>query len=401
MQDEWRVRHDLALNAGLRYDLQFLPDPIRTDTGNVSPRVGVAWSPGQGRTVVRASAGLYFDRIPLRATSNALQRDGTKYKAAVLAFGQPGAPVFPGTLAGFPAGVLPSITTIDPDIQNGHTVQASVQVERQIARDTAVSVGYLHVRGHDLIQSRNVNVPTLTAAQANAAGIPNLGRPNTQYGNISQYQSIGRSWYDGVTLSLRRRFSGFLSARASYTYGKALDDAGLAFFFTPQDNADPGDDKGRSDNDQKHRLALSGTIEVPRRLGRLRPRRFAAGFELGWIYSYGSPLPYNIQTGADRNADTNVNDRPVGVGRNTGEGFEFSSLDLRLSRRFAITGRLRVELLAEAFNVFNHANYQLPNNVIGTGTHATRGIRPGHRGRRSAADSARLEGELLRNGGRL
>src|SRR4030095_5678706 len=86
VQDEWKLRRDLTLNAGLRYDLQFLPDPVRTDAGNVSPRAGIAWAPGSGRTVVRASAGLYYDRIPLRATSNALQRDGTKYRAAVLAF---------------------------------------------------------------------------------------------------------------------------------------------------------------------------------------------------------------------------------------------------------------------------------------------------------------------------
>jgi Carboxypeptidase regulatory-like domain len=388
VQDEWRARRDLALNVGLRYDLQFLPDPIRTDTGNVSPRVGVAWSPGQGRTVVRASLGLFYDRIPLRASSNALQRDGSKYKVAVLAFGQPGAPSFPTTLSAFPAGVVPSVTTMDPDIQNGNSVQASVQVEHQIARETAASLAYLRVRGRELIMSHNVNVPTLTAAQANAAGIPNLGRPNPAYGNISQYESIGRSWYDGVTLSLRRRFSGFLSARASYTYGKALDDAGNAFFFTPQDNAEPGDDKGRSDNDQRHRLALSGTIEVPKAAADASAfRRFAAGFELGWIYSYGSPLPYNIQTGADRNADTNVNDRPVGVGRNTGVGFEYSSLDLRLSRRVAITNRFRLELLVEAFNALNHANYQLPNNVIGTGTTP----RPGYGLPTAAADPRQIQ----------
>jgi hypothetical protein len=284
--------------------------------------------------------------------------------------------------------VVPSITTIDPDIQSGNTVQASVQVERQIARDTAVSVGYLHVRGRELIVSRNVNVPTLTAAQAAAAGIPNLGRPDPEYGNISQYQSIGRSWYDGVTLSLRRRFSGFLSGRLSYAYGKALDDAGNAFFFTPQDNANPGDDKGRSDNDQRHRLAVSGTIEVPRAgSGASAVRRLVAGFELGWIYTYGSPLPFNIQTGADRNADTNVNDRPEGVGRNTGVGFSFSSLDLRVSKRIAVTERFRLELLADAFNALNHANYQLPNNVIGPGPTP----RPGYGLPTAAADPRQIQ----------
>lgn len=80
LQDEWRLRRDLTINAGIRYDLQDLPDPIKTDTNNIAPRLGVAYAPGSGRTVVRASYGIFFDRIPLRTTSNALQRDGTKYK---------------------------------------------------------------------------------------------------------------------------------------------------------------------------------------------------------------------------------------------------------------------------------------------------------------------------------
>jgi hypothetical protein len=78
-------------------------------------------------------------------------------------------------------------------------------------------------------------------------------------------------------------------------------------------------------------------------------------------------LPFNILTGNDRNFDTNVNDRPVGVARNAGKGFDFASLDLRVSRTFAITERVRLEALLEGFNVLNRTNLQLPNNVFGTG----------------------------------
>jgi hypothetical protein len=78
-QDEWRVRNNFTINAGLRYDVQWLPGPIQTDTNNLAPRLGFAWSPGDHQTVVRAGFGIYYDRIPLRATSNAIQRDGTKY----------------------------------------------------------------------------------------------------------------------------------------------------------------------------------------------------------------------------------------------------------------------------------------------------------------------------------
>src|SRR5205085_2597482 len=130
-QDEWRVRPGLTINAGLRYDLQFLPDPVRTDRNNIAPRLGIAWSPGDRKTVVRASYGIYFDRIPLRATSNAIQRDGTKYKVASLSFGQAGAPVFPDVALAFPTGFLPSVTTIDSKIESGYTQQASLQIERE------------------------------------------------------------------------------------------------------------------------------------------------------------------------------------------------------------------------------------------------------------------------------
>jgi hypothetical protein len=355
VQDEWRVRRSLTLNLGLRYDLQLLPDPIRTDTGNVSPRLGLAWAPGAGATVFRANWGLFYERIPLRATSNALQRDGSKYRVAVMPLGIPGAPTFPSVLATFPTGLLASITTIDPDIHNARTSQASLQVERALGADASAAVGLLRVRGQGLILSRNVNVPTLTAAEADARGVANLGRPNPQWANINRYESAGDSSYDGITVSLRRRLAGWASGRLSYTWSKALDDAGNAFFFSPQDNFDIRGEWGPADNDQRHRLVMSGTAEV------LEGLRFAG------VLSYGSALPYNVTTGGDRNNDTNANDRPAGVGRNSGRGFAFMSLDLRLSRVLLVGPRAKVEAIVEGFNVLNRANLQLPNGVFGPG----------------------------------
>jgi hypothetical protein len=364
-QDEWKARRDLTINVGLRYDLEFLPDPIKTDTNNISPRIGLAYAPGGGKTVIRASYGVYYDRVPLRATSNALQRDGAKYKVASFSFGQAGAPVFPNVAAAFPTGFLPSITTIDPDIDTAYTQQASLQIERELTSKTSLSAGYLHTRGLHIILSRNVNVPTLTAAQAAAQGVPNLGRPNPNFGNISRYESSGDSYYDGLTVSLNRRFSRWAGLRLSYTYSKAIDDTGTAFFFTPQDNFNLRDDRGLSDNDQRHVLSVSGTLAAPGDGDGLR--RIVSGFQLSPILRYGSALPFNIVTGGDRNNDSNTNDRPLGVGRNTGEGFDFFSFDLRLSRRIKFTERYGLEVIAEAFNLFNRVNFQLPNGTIGTG----------------------------------
>jgi hypothetical protein len=363
-QDEWHARHDLTVNAGLRYDLQFLPDPIKTDTGNIAPRLGLAYSPGDRKTVIRASYGLYYERIPLRATSNALQRDGTKYKVATFSFGQAGAPVFPAVAAAFPTNFLPSITTIDPNIEDPYSQQASLQIERELSRHTSVSVGYLHTRGLHLILSRNANVPRFPAS----AGVPNLGRPNPNFGNIGRFESSGDSYYNGLLTSLNHRFSSWAGVRVSYTFSKAIDDTGGAFFFTPQNNFDLRDDRGLSDNDQRHVLAISGSLAVPESKSDEMWRRAVNGFQLSYIFRYGSALPFNMVTGGDRNFDTSTNDRPVGVGRNTGKGFDFKSFDLRLSRRIRFTEHAGMEVIAEGFNLFNRSNFQLPNNTFGQGT---------------------------------
>ncbi len=365
VQDEWRLRPALTLNTGLRYDLQFLPDPIRTDANNVSPRLGLSWAPGSGRTVVRGSFGLYYDRIPLRATSNALQRDGTKYRVAALSFGQAEAPAFPATLPTFPDGLLASVTTIDPDIQNARAWQSSAQVERQLGTRGALALAWLRTRASGLILSRNVNVPTLSAAEAATRGIPNLGRPDLRFANVARFGSLGEAHYDGLTLSLRRQFGGAFSGRVAYTWAKAEDDAGNAFFFTPQDSADVRGDWGPSDNDQRHRLVVAGALETPRYARGLA--RLLRGLRLSGVFTYGSALPFNVLTGADRNNDTNVNDRAARVGRNSERGFDFASLDLRLSRRFELGRTRALELIFEAFNALNRANYQLPNNVFGAG----------------------------------
>ncbi len=370
---------------GLRYDAQFLPDPVRTDGNNFAPRVGLAYAPDflgrDRRTVVRASYGIFFDRIPLRATSNALQRDGSKYRTAVLPFGQAGAPVFPNVLAEFPPNLLVSVTTIDPNIRSAYSQQASLQVERELSGAMSLSVGYLHVRAAHIILSRNVNVPRFPAS----AGVPNLGRPDPRFANVSRFESSGDSYYDGMLVSFKRRFRTWAQARVSYTLSKAIDDVGNAFFFTPQDNANLRDERGLADNDQRHRLALSGSFETPRAEGDGSLfRRTLSGFQLSYIFQYGSRLPFNVVTGADRNNDTNVNDRPAGVGRNTGRGFDHASLDLRLSRRFGFGERASVETIVEGFNVLNRANLQLPNNTFGTGATPLASF-----GRPTAADSPR------------
>ena len=170
--------------------------------------------------MVRASFGVYFDRIPLRAVSNALQRDGTKYVVVQLSPTQTGAPVFPNVLAAQPAALQtkPNVTRIDPEIENSYSQQFNLQVERELPWDSSLSVGYIHLTGLHLILSRNVNVPRFPAS----AGVPNLGRPDPTVGNVSRFESSGRSRYDALVLSFNRRATRWTSLRVSYTLSRRL-----------------------------------------------------------------------------------------------------------------------------------------------------------------------------------
>jgi len=210
-----------------------------------------------------------------------------------------------------------------------------------------------------LILSRNANVPTCTDATVN------LCRPDSNFGNISRFEGSGNSTYNGLIVSFEKSSGRWLNTRLSYTLSKATDDAGNFFFSTPQNNFDRRGELGRSDNDQRHRLTFNGTLTPPRRSDGSFLGRVTNGFQLSWIYTYSSALPFNVLLGADRNRDTNNNDRPEGVARNSGIGFDYSSLDLRLSRTFKFSEHMGLEFLVEGFNVFNRSNLSVPNNTFG------------------------------------
>ena len=359
-QDEWKATPRVTVNLGVRYDLQFLKT-IATDTNNVSPRAGFAWSPWASRnTVVRGSFGLFYDRVPLRAVANALlSANNTTDPARMsqisvsLSPGQAGAPAFPNILSSLtlPPGVLFNFTTMQRNMQNAYSEQGDLEIEHQFASHGTLSAGYDHVRGLHLIASVNQNPPACVASGNN-----NGCRPNPAYGNDSQYSSLADSHYDGLHVSFVERPVRWGSFRVSYTYSKALDNVGEFFFNAPIDNYDIWRDYGRSDDDQRHRLIFNGVLH-----GR--------GFQLSGFLQYDSRLPFNITTGANTVQGTAARPTVDGVfiNRNAGTGFDFFTVNARLSRTFALAEHWKLEAIAEAFNLLNHVNGVTLNGTFGTG----------------------------------
>lgn len=362
-QDEWHVATGLTLNLGVRYDLQWL-ETINTDTNNISPRLGFAWTPSwSSRTVVRGNAGIFFDHVPMRALANALLSAGNTTDLSALrqinvslSPTQSGAPVFPKVLpAVVSTSALVNFTTMDRNLQNAYSRQASLEVEHQLGARTTISAAYQYMRGLKLIMQVNQNVPSCVAAGTN-----NGCRPISTYANNSQYSSVGESSYHGLHVSLVTRPATWAQLRVSYSLSKSMNDVGENFFNGPVDPFDPMKDWGRSDDDQRHRLVVSGSAN-------------RAGLQLSSTVQAYSALPFNITSGVTTVQGTAG--RPIVDGafieRNIGLGSNFFSWNARLVREFSLGGRAKLEAGIEGFNLTNHRNVLTRNTNFGTGAYPT------------------------------
>ncbi|MEI9973190.1 MAG: hypothetical protein WDO73_14775 [Ignavibacteriota bacterium] len=374
-QDEYKISRGFTLNFGVRYDLEYLRT-IAAQTGNLSPRAGFAWTPfASRRMVVRGGFGLYYDRIPLRPLANALLSAGNTKTAGnlqqlsiSLSPTQIGAPLFPAILGSLtiPAGVLFNFTTMDRRMKNAYSEQGNFEIEQQVGANSTLSVGYQHVRGLHLVVSVNQNVPSCTAVGAN-----NGCRPNLTYGNDSQYSSLADSHYDGAHISFLHRPSKWSSVRVSYSYSKALDNVGEFFFSSPLNNFDIWQDYGRSDDDQRSRLSVEGSLRSSFTKASSVWARVSHGFQLTPSLTAYSPLPFNITTGANTIQGTAARPTVNGafINRNAGQDFSTLNLSARFSRTFALSERVQLLMLAESFNTLNHVNVVTLNGVFGTGAY--------------------------------
>ena len=259
--------------------------------------------------------------------------------------------------------------------------------------------------------SVNQNVPTCVAAGTN-----NGCRPNATYRNNSQYSSVADSTYHGLHVSLVQRPTTWASVRVTYTLSKSMNNVGEAFFSSPVDPTDIMRDWGRSDDDQRHRLVINGTVEHvdgagDDGMGTDQPR--IPGERLRCRYY--SALPFNITSGVANlqgttsrpladgaTASPNFDVRAVTlIPRNAGIGSDFFSVNLRVSRAFRIGGDVKVEGLVEAFNLTNRVNNLTRNQNFGPGAYPSEPgahVQPGHRGWRSENVPVRPATDVLRSG---
>jgi hypothetical protein len=394
LQDEWRVRSDVTLNAGLRYDIQKFAKPavrnpdtqlasagidtasLNTDTNNWGPRIGVAWSPKNMRYVVRAGYGLFYGRTPSIMVGTAHSNNGINVQTITFTGSQ--VPTYPGTFTSIPVGAAipkPTIFIFDQDYQNPRVQQASTGIEYALSQDTSVSVNYLFVHGDQLSRSTDINFGpsspiTLTVAETGQV-LPHYRfatGPFANFARIISFQSSAVSTFHGFTVEAHRRFSGGLQARAAYTLGKVTDTAPDATAVVPgtddakfaSNPADFDTDRAPGNNDQRHRLVLSGvyTTDVEKH-GKL-----AGGWTFAAILTAGSGQPYSAYVSNDINNDQNArNDIAPGTTRNQYRLPSQLSFDPRVARDLPV-GRAKLQLIWEAFNLFNRDNISGVRNTL-------------------------------------
>ena len=340
LQDDIHLRRNLALFAGLREESQSSVPYAH----NLGPRLAVAYSPGDGRTVVRAGFGLFFDRIPPDMIIQSRLYDGFEIHQTIIQ--SPGYPdPFSNTLATSSA-VPPSMTRLDPAFQFPYLANGSVTVERKLAPQgqNFLTLELATVRGVHLYRQRNINAPFPGTTVV----------PDPNFVVINQYEPSASSRGYSASLSYRGQFRKF-QVIGKYTLARTLDSAST-FASLPANSYDPNADWARADYDRRQTFNFLGLYSLPK------------GLTASVVFNAWSGLPYNITTGFDNNLDTVANDRPPGLWRNAGRGPGYFNIDMRLSRRYRLGKREHpptAEWAIDAFNVLNHVNY---DNYIGVMT---------------------------------
>ncbi|HYP25902.1 MAG TPA: carboxypeptidase regulatory-like domain-containing protein [Blastocatellia bacterium] len=400
VHDDWRIHPQFTLNIGLRYELDtdvknvsrvdelnplilpFLSGERTRDKNNFAPRVGFNWAPGDGRTSIRGGYGIYYDRVTLQIQSLERGLDGRalpiEVRAGNVFFIDPNTGMFPPfapTLSNpFTGFILPGagasgINIIDNGLQNPMVQQMSIGVQREIGRDLIVTADYLHNFGTHFIIGRTLG----------AVFNPVVGGPD----RVVNLESSVKTKYDGLLLSVRKNYSDRYQFRASYTLSKAFNyanDDQIPFSEGPVDPNNLELEYGPTPNDQRHRFTFSGVFDLPGRVTLAPIWTLASGVPMDIILPSGAGripvLQRNaggrlFETGSELNdflrrvnAGGGINGSPLPLVRDDARfNDSFNSFDLRASRTFAVGESVRIEPIAEVFNLFNVTNILGVSNV--------------------------------------
>jgi len=401
VQDQWRVRPNLALSFGLRYDLDFLPSASDlkiigkvnpTTFGNIQPRVGLAYAFRDGKGVVRSSFGLYTGSLEYSSLINSWHGASAfthMNQPLISAFADPAddltgfgpagmvgtaGPVLAG--AAFSSythtGTYPSPTILKQfplgflqrKFPNAYSEHVNLEIENELGNGWHLTAGYHYLHAMRLESSNTIN--------GNPDGFLSDGRQrftpaDPSFGFVLFGTPSGWSIYNAGSLSLRKDLAQNYSVLANYVYGKSIDLATEnQLQDEPQDYLEPQLDRAVSDNDVRHRLALTLMGQSPKTWA--APLR---NFEFSMLNTLQSAQYYSILAGSDINGDGfPFNDRVGSIGRNSYRGAPYYDTDLRLQRLFNLTERLKLNGSVEALNVLNRVNVQDVDQVYGAGEFA-------------------------------
>lgn len=358
VQDDWRLRNNFTLSVGMRYEAQTNID----NQLNFAPRLAFAWSPGAGasgaarqtRTVLRGGFGIFYDRIGDNLVLQARRFNGTLQQQYVVSDRAVDVlnlfPVAPSVEALAAFQQPQTIRQLAGDIRAPYSTIGSISLERQLPKGFTLSTSYVRTRMLHMLRQRNLNVPLPgTVTRENPTGI----RPLPYPGNINYYESSGILNQHQLIINTFNRMSRRFTLFASYVLGKANSDTDGAGSF-PADPYDFTGEYGRSSLDVRHRMFLGGSVSLPR------------GISLNPFVHFRTGAPFNITLGQDLNGDLQFTDRPALatdltrptvivnkygafdtsplpgaaiIQRNFAEGPNFFSMNLRMSKTFALGHR--------------------------------------------------------------
>ncbi|MDQ3321063.1 MAG: TonB-dependent receptor [Acidobacteriota bacterium] len=379
-QDDWKVTPRLKVNYGLRYDLYDIPDgdsnsPFETarnfkvDKNNFAPRLGVVYGLREGNrpTVIRASAGIYYDTVYLSMYESAIQSNGTGRYLSVsrnpsITSQQVTSPLFPSviptgtTLSSL--GITQNADLISPDFENMYAMHFQTQLEQGLTNDLSFTVGYIHSQGRHLPVYRQINRLPFTLTLADGRPVYGTTVINPNFNNITEVDSGGNSNYNALTVQLNKRFSQGYQFSLNYTLSRVRDNAPERNLqgVTAATQSDPSNrdfDWAYGVADQRHTFSGSIVARPSFNVENRTSRYILNNNQFGFFILGGSGETFPIITNVDLNRDGSGNDIPVGLERNAGRAPGFFNVDARYSRVIPITERFRIELIAEATNIFN------------------------------------------------